>query len=379
MKTLSFVFVLMATALFGGLQTDYLFFLVDAGETYALLPVIEKMQAYDKDYVVLVEGTARQIIKESQIPPTKVISFEEFGIEVPHTFPREHQLKTKEVEKISSRIQALLMVSGVASEMQGQLIDAYSKKNVLTVAYWDNFNATGEDSYFKMGHKVARKASTLFLPSKRVAQDKSFNPIPESKRMVVGQPSIESWRLVKTYKKDNLYKVLKSNKEQKHLTYVGGYGTAYEEGFKLFLKSVGDRAYSSYRLMISPHPKTDGRFEKQLVKASQSLLPETTVLSGELTTKEAVAISDVVICHRSSVGLQAASIGKPVIYVVPQTEDFKDMLVDTGVAKCVHTPESFKQAINQVLTKPQPNFYEKTGLPKGSTDTLFHALLYFIN
>ncbi|MCH9613545.1 MAG: hypothetical protein SP1CHLAM54_05500 [Chlamydiia bacterium] len=379
MKRCAFVFTLLATSLFGAVQTDLLFFLVDAGETHAILPVLEKLESFEKDYIVLAHGTAKDIVYQSGLPPQKIMTFAEFGIELDPVLPRMFQLTSPEVKKISSRIQALMVVSGVASAMQGQILEAYTKKDVMTVSYWDNFSATGTDAYFEIGHKVARKASMLFFPTKDVAEDLSFNPVPVDKRMVVGQPSLEGWKEINSYDRHKLLKKISGVKNQKRITYIGGYGKEYEEAFTLFLKSMGDRVFSSYHVIIAPHPKTDGSFEKEMVKKQRSLLPEVTVLSGELTTKEATSLSDLVVCHKSTAGFQAASAGKSVIYLIPQTQEFSNTAIEKDAAKCVHSPSSFKKTCLDLMENPSGSFHDKVGVPEGSSEVFFHALLYYVS
>lgn len=374
MKRCVFVCVLIATSLFGRVQTDLLFFLIDPGETYALLPVIEKLESFEKDYIVLAHGSAKNILRQSSLPPHRVMTFEEFGIHLDPVLPRMFQLTAPEIKKISSRIRALMVISGVSSNMQGQILEAYGNKDVMTIAYWDNFSATGSDSYFDIAHKVAPKASLLFFPTNDVAKDMSFNPFPQSRRIVVGQPSLESWKDISSYKRDELIKKVSGTKDQKRITYIGGYGKDYEEGFLLFLKSLGDQTFSSYQVLIAPHPKTDGTFERETVKKNTALLPEVVVLKGELNTKEAVSVADVVVCHQSTAGIQAASAGKLVIYLVPQTQVFSNTAIEKGAVHYAQTPSNFKKIC---LEKPVPNFFDKIGVPKSSVEVFFHALLYY--
>lgn len=362
-KTITYIVVLVLVCRSAeAVEADILFCLQDMGETEALLPVLQRLEVLEKPYVV-VAGTAAQKILKGNISISRVMSFLECGIEMDPVVPRETRLAEKEVRKMVRTIKPKAVVTGVAYRFYGQILDAYNAMGIPTIAYWDNFSASGANSYFKIAHEVIRKGSRTFFPSKDVAFDGSFSDIDVESRMVVGQPSLEAWR-----------NLLPLKKEGKSLVYIGGYGTEYEEGFDLFLKALEHKAFSVYRIIVKVHPKVNGAFEKKRIEALKFYLPQIEVMV-EGDTREVVREADVVVCYQSTVGFQAASGGKRVIYLMPQTHVFSNPVIDKGIAKLTHTEEAFRKAIFSL--EKLPNFSEVMHLPEDSTDTVLHALLYF--
>jgi hypothetical protein len=66
------------------------------------------------------------------------------------------------------------------------------------------------------------------------------------------------------------------------------------------------------------------------------------------TTVELAAASSVVVVWRSTVGIQAAFTGKPVIYYHSDSEHYSNRLIETGTAKSA-TQESFSEILKESL------------------------------
>jgi CDP-glycerol glycerophosphotransferase (TagB/SpsB family) len=167
----------------------------------------------------------------------------------------------------------------------------------------------------------------------------------------MGQPSLETWhRLESNLSPGALYKRLHIPSGKQLLVFAGQYGEGYEEILEAFLKVAKDelnRREDLY-IVLSPHPKTGGVDERAalLKHAHQRFI----VAPPGVTTAEIAAASEAVITWRSTVGIQAAFLGKPVIYFNFNARDYQNDLIEQGIAQAA-TPATFSTALRTALTR----------------------------
>jgi len=348
------LFILSCTALFGR-ETELLFVLQDAGETQSLLPVMELLE---KDYAVLAGGVAEEQLSKIEALKDRLIRYKDVGIEqsVDKSWGRAQRLSKDEIARIADEIHAKKVITGVAFEMHGQLLEEYAARGSRTLAYWDNINPTGSDPYFATAKKVALIAQTLLVPTS--AFHKTF---PRS--ITVGQPSLEKWR-------GQLEKIDCGAVKAKMpyltgkpvLVYVGGYGAEYEEAFSLFAEALP--LLSDYDVVVSFHPKTGGVFENSKIES----MPHVRLLQGA-TTQEAVAIASKVVCHQSTAGVQAAAAGKEVYYLVPASQNYTNPLIENGFAPLCSSAQQLRLCLDE-SRKAQGDFFSALGLAKESAQLI---------
>ncbi len=353
MKSKVLVF-LAALSLFAGEKTDVLFYLQDAGETYALLPVAKKLEEQGVSTLILVAGAAEEIVPKENFPAEKIWTFSDLGIEerIDRAWERSQTLVQERIEQVLEALEPSEVVAGVAYQLQGQVLHAYRKKGTPTFAYWDNFQADGENPYFQTARKVAAAAEKVLVPCK--------GPFKQD-GIVVGQPTLEAW--VDQVQKADLAAIrrkLGAGAEQKLALFVGGYGKEYEEAFLLFSAGIeeGEILY-----LVQPHPKTGGAFERAHLKSGMR------VLSGEISTIEAAAVSGLVICHQSTVAFQAMAAGKAVIHIIPEGQSFDSPLLQAGLAKKAAQAGELAPAVSQLFGKRIGGFYDVMGIPEESVET----------
>lgn len=154
-----------------------------------------------------------------------------------------------------------------------------------------------------------------------------------------GQPSLEVWsRELLKCDRSKLIKRLGISSEKETLVFIGGYGSEYEEGFALFVDFIDELDPDQYQVLVQPHPKTDDFFEKEFTRGSSIVR----VLAKEVTTIEAIAISDAVLCHQPSVGFQALSVEKKVLYIIPSSQNYSNPVIDSQLARRVRSLQEFE-------------------------------------
>lgn len=364
MKIKLLLFLLSATILFGKEKTEILFYLQDAGETNALLPVIRKLDEQGVDCRVLVAGVADEIVQKSGIPQKIFLHFSDLKIQarVDKNWSRSQRLPEEEINRLWEEIETKEFVSGVAYELQGQVIEGFSQRKIPTFAYWDNLNANGDNPYFYTANSVEAKADILLLPS--FSLEKDF-PNRQGKK-VVGQPTLEEWKTqIEALDRNRLRQKLGIQESQKAVLFIGGYGAEYEEAFRLFLKGISQNGSDFF--FIQPHPKTDGSFERGL---NGSAL----ILNGEWTTLEAVAVSDIVVCHQSTVAFQALAAGKAVLNLIPESQRYDSLPLQKGLSKRVSQAEGLTPLLEKAESSSN-KFYDLMEIPANSVDLTLSVLL----
>jgi hypothetical protein len=301
MNRLFFIFILLTGTLVSE-KTGVLFHLHDAGETNALLPVIREL---DAEYLILTSGIAGNLLES--IPKEKVRPFSHY-----------------------SHIEPKLFITGVASELQAEVLDFYRSRNVPTWAYWDNFNADGESPYFETARSIEAKADVLMLPCESLKKEFSNRTT-----FVVGHPTLD----IKL--------------PSKVILWIGGYGNEYEEAYALFQEGMSQ--LEGCLLLFQHHPKTG---QKNPFKLS-----------------EAMRLADLVVCHQSTAAFQALAAGKPVLHVIPEGQSFDSLPLQKGIAKKVSRVEDFPNALQEALEQDVSGFFDLMGIPENSTDVLRETIL----
>ncbi len=361
-------------------EVSNLFVLYDTGETQFLTPVISKLDKEGKDYRILVMGTAAEVIKNAHLPEDKVISLESLGIEkvVDKTTSRFEELSQRELEMIHSQIKTNNLVIGFASIIQKQLAIEYAS-DAHTFMVWDNFVATNPEGgdAFKVAHEIQHVVDKVLYPSNYVAVNMQNRPYNFE---VVGHPSLQTFcEEFAAIDQSEIREKLALSPDQKVRAYLGGWcgDEDYQKGFELFVSCIVDNPFEDDLFIIQPHPKSgDGKFERELLEfygvTNFLIPPEKTV-----NTQEVVAISTgPVMCHKSTVGIKVAALGKDVIHILPEEDEYSNALIDAEVAPCVATADE----LNQLLLAPSleertQDLYTLMMMPKDATDQVYSQIV----
>ena len=189
--------------------------------------------------------------------------------------------------------------------------------------------------------------------------------------MALGQPSLESWE--KIYAETdvkNLRMQLKIQDAQKVILYAGGFDPKdkdqYVEDLRAFIQAAA--SMENAVVLVTYHPKTDGSTEKAVVAEFNAphirIVPKGTYSTAVLST-----LADVLVCFKSTVGAQAAYMGKPVLYIARNYENF---LINAGVAGIATTSENIMKALKALLSgsSDKKSFSEVLGIPKNASQKI---------
>jgi hypothetical protein len=366
-KLLIFLLVLLTTA-HGWAQRAYdtVFILQDAGETEALLPVIEKCAQNNEIFLILTGGQATEILSKKIALKDKIISYTQLGISevIDKTWKQDAKISDSSLKKIEAEIETKQVVSGVAFELQGQLLESFKKRKCKTFAYWDNINYEGTHPYFQTAAKVAKIADRLLVPSKTF-----INAYPQGE--VVGQPFYELWKQqISGIRPTSVTAKLPFTIKTPVIVFIGGYGRDYEEALREFLGYAQD--LKRYTVLLSYHPKMEGKVEKEELQKQPISHVHLLQSSWNISSCEAIAIADYVICHQSMMGINAAVAGKKVIYLVSSGQTYTNLLIERGAARTVSTFDELLSTLTSKKSVEDPFAILK--VPQGSVDLIYNRI-----
>lgn len=309
----------------GNKTSKLLFVFFDAGETNALKPVIDELSSASMDFQILAFGTAWTLIKDhprtidihKNLDVSKDTNQKEWG--------RLHPLDQKILDKILALLKPDIVITGMVSELQKQIIEGFKKTGADIIAYYDNFSPIQMFSY---ALPFVKLASLILVPSKNVAES-VLKEDPNAKVDIVGHPNLELWiEQIQAINAQEIRRLLKIEDGKSFLVYITGYGEGYQEAFASFAKAI--KSIKDFHVGISIHPKMTGDLEKQILQ--EQGCHHAFLIPKKVDTSSAVAIADLVVTWRSSIGVQAAFLGKPVIYLDNPGSTFKSLSIEKGWA-----------------------------------------------
>ena len=350
-------------------KPDLLFIFFDAGETNAMTPVLAKLKNENKSFLVLTFGTSSTLKLDEKLSPEYVINSERvIDLDVDRNWNRYKGLPQEQIKRIKETFSPKTIITGVSSVIQQQLTEAYQGEAKI-IGYFDNYGPMDNISYASIVREIEKNLDTLMVPSKDVAATAEIKNV-----VVVGQPSLEasiaSFRHVDN---DAVFKKTGLLKNRKVVSFMGGYDPEYKDVLTVFVQ--GMTAFPDYQTVLRPHPKTDGSLEQRVI--DEQKCGHCVVSQTDMTTTEAVAISDVVVCHHSTVGIQAIFLGKKVIYVeVPGATFTNPDLSAWHFSKQVTTPQDFVAVLKerQGRVRPKEELFTIAGIPTNATENIYQLL-----
>jgi hypothetical protein len=337
-----------------------LFVLYDAGETLALRPVMERLDRRKIPYRVLVMGTARSLM----VPKTgeqKIVDLADFGgARVSRTgWRRDKELAQSVVDRVAAKLGAKVVVTGLVSAAQKQIARAMRRRGARVVGFYDALQKMSAESY---PSKLLPSLHRLLVAAPQLAPARK----PAGTMLsVVGHPTLELWEKV-AQKEDRsaLRKTL--GLTRKTLLYVGGYGKGYEQAFSLFAQAAARMQHIDVR--VSLHPKVDGGLERSLL--SKYGASNVQILPKQVATMRAAVAADLLVTQRSTVGVQALFLGRPVIFF-DQHKRYSNMAIKNRLAAQLTSVDALLTASQKQLSKSSESpstsaLYKRARIPRNS-------------
>ena len=341
-------------------DVDVLFCCYDLGDSNPMQRVMKELDKQGISYKVLAVGKALEIFQSNalklNLPDVK--------------WDRSKILDATHLKLVENSVNPKIVITGMASAVQAQVLNLFKKKQAYTIAFYDNFDTVQTAKYVQSFLKTVDKIDEYFIPSETTLP--GFQKLEQTKHStlsVFGQPILENWDDVfsKTNKAE-LRQKLKVEPQEQVLLFAGDYTDTYKEYFRTFIKGVGAFNNPNLKVFVTYHPKTDGSFEKSVVE-EEKISNIRIIDIKEFSTTEIATIANAFACHKSSMGIQALYVGIPVIYVVKSGE-IRNFATQQGIASQVENAADLSAALDRILktaNRNQPPVQQNLGIPKAAT------------
>ena len=309
----------------------------DKGETFALLPVSRELERLGHEVRFLLLGPSRfieSVSTDSRALDSRLYCKIKEEISPNAGWKPSNEISYESIEKVFNSLECDILISGMASKAQQQILQRFARDGIKTFAFYDAFTpikATDiASSFFEI--------KTEFLVSSPKLAQKISEEAPESKVYAVGQPSLEKWtEFFTSTVKEEVLNELGIDRTKPVVLFLGGCGDNYAEVFDLFAQIAEDK--KDVNILVSLHPKELGLIEKEiliqydcehvkLIKAG-SYMDRIIACS----TERAATITDVFINWHSDTGMHATCIGRPVLYLDVEHTDYSDIPLELGAIR----------------------------------------------
>lgn len=305
-------------------KTDILFIVHDAGESYMLQPVIDRLLKEKKPLDILTIGEPASTIFESYDTSR---TLEDYGVNVTieDGYDRTQLLRPHDVESLISAIQPLVVATGMVYWMQSQLCAAYTRTySSVCVGVDDAFTLWDEESVPAKAFVEPGVVDEVFVTANSIAEAIA----DEVTVTTTGSPTLNAWREAARDSgaisaiRHNLYR-----EDPVGVVYAGGYGNAsYTASLKEFCDTAAQlggsaRGGGGFAFAFSPHPGYSPSYEAGLFDSWGCSDVVHIIPLETLDIAHVVAASNVSLSQCSTVGGQSISIGVPHAYLSLTCED----------------------------------------------------------
>ena len=216
------------------------------------------------------------------------------------------------------------------------------------------------------------------MPSQYVKDSAVFKDRSPLSVCIVGHPALEKWvsEVGHTDKMSLFQKLGFKEQPKRTVTIIGGYGDQYEKAFRLMMQCIELASIQlPLQVIIQPHPKTpDAKFERSEIARSRLRNILVTKPEQNISTIQAVALADTVLCYNSTVGFQALGCGKNVLFVIPKDDLYTNLAIDLHIAKKVSSVPEFMKEITQPLDAEATDLFNVLGIPQDCLKTMLTEL-----
>ncbi|MBY0281452.1 MAG: hypothetical protein K2W94_04760 [Alphaproteobacteria bacterium] len=354
-------------------QVDVLFCPYDVGDSNPMKKVMYECEKQGITYKILPFGKAQEVFDKdphlvtTDFPDTK--------------WDREKTLNAENLTFIKNKVKSKIVIAGMASAIQAQVLNALKDEKAYAIAIYDNFDSVVDKEYVQAFLKHVKQIDEYFLPSQTTLP--GFQTLEKTRQIklnVLGQPFLEDWdEIFSKTDKANLKQRLGLQPLGQVILFVGGYDDTYKEYFQLFVKAMRAFKDNNIKVLVTYHPKTDGSLEKSVIEAEKADNIIVIDKNGP-STAEIATVTDILCCHKSSVGIQALYAGVPVIYVVKKGE-LNNFAIKKGLALEIDDTLELIEAIKRILSTANRNQAptKDIGIPKDATKNMVKRIKELLN
>ena len=341
-------------------EVDVLFCCYDLGDSHPMQRVMKDLEEQGISYKVLALGKALEVFTSN------TLNLDLLDVKS----DREQALDTTHLKLIEDAVRPKIVITGMASVVQAQVLNLFKEKQAYAIAFYDNFDTVETADYAQPFLRRVEQIDEYFIPSEATLPGfQKLEKTKHSKLSIFGQPILENWDDVfsKT-NKEELRQKLDVGSQDQVLLFAGDCNNTYQQYFRIFVKGVGAFNNPNLKVFVTYHPKTDGSFERSVVEEEK--IPNIKIIdTKEFSTTQIATIANAFACHKSSMGIQALYVGLPVIYVV-ESGEVRNFAIQQGIATQVESAADLSSALDRILkaaNRNQSPVQQSLGIPKNAT------------
>ncbi|AJI55677.1 hypothetical protein [Francisella philomiragia] len=358
--------------------TNILFLSYDYGDANAFKELMPELSNRKINYEIIAIGKSRDKFKDNLIKNVNCL----------REFDNDYLIKDRSnlisknnivCLKNSLKYKPDIIISGMSSGSLAAILNSFD--DVKKVAYYDNFDPypKNDPNYYTSSFINTLKNKSLdklFIVAEKTKNSfKQKIDISTKDIIVVGNPSLIEWQKTnkKCPSKKSLIEYLNIDYKKNFIVFAGDTTEDYKESFYNFAEAI--KNMPNYIAIVSYHPKTNGEFEKNI----KNILDIKNMVIADTDSKNPSTIclstlSNIFIVHKSSMGSQALSASKNVIFIAKNT--YKNSAIDYGLADLVYFPKDIIKSIKKNYNKDtDDNFYITYGIPKDSIKSFINSIL----
>lgn len=344
-------------------KVPVLFLVYNAGEAEPFREVAKKLTV---DYQIVGIGVGEE--KFGKDPHFVSLGTDPFGSERSSTLThdtdqnRDRLLNDATLHKILA-LDPQVVISGMASAWQAQILNAAHAKGAKTVAFYDNMNGpVTEQKYVGPFTSTIDKDAigTWLVPGE------AFTVGFKGNVKALGQPVLEQWDTVFQSPDAKIKDKLGMKNGQKLILFAGGNDVTYPQYLEEMMTAVKDR--EDLFLVITPHPARKDGIEDTLFARLGN--PRNIRVERGIKTIDITPFASVFAAHKSSMGAHALSHGLPVLFVGPKADYASLVVVGDGLGVVAENKEEVEKSLEVLLKAEQKPSLAKLGVPENASQAI---------
>eukprot|EP00928_Gymnodinium_smaydae_P045719 TRINITY_DN30434_c0_g2_i1.p1 TRINITY_DN30434_c0_g2~~TRINITY_DN30434_c0_g2_i1.p1 ORF type:complete len:478 (+),score=47.98 TRINITY_DN30434_c0_g2_i1:39-1436(+) len=387
-----------------------LFVLHDAGETLALLPVVQQM----------LKGTlprSRLLVLPLGQPATNMtlclghyntpdcranmvpsVTLKELGIKtdiIDSTAGRNQLLPDEEFRSFCDQFsgKASAVVAGFTYAMQRQIGVGLQQRGARFAAYYDGLSVVGTDGDVPSGLQMsfAQVADEVWVPSLKLRPNGSEWTHEGTRWYGVGQPTLQTWAELSNdtaairEARLHIYGEHALNSGAPAALWFGGYGKTYSDALRIWSRAVKQMSVSGsprgLLFALATHPGPYGDVDRQILheEGVSDLVP---IVPSDIAGAVAALASNLTVSQGSTGGEQSLFAGKPALFVDPVGSAFGTHLGSVlGLIPTANTSLQVVKDVEKVAAEQWAFDRERlaaSGVPLHSTQEIAERVLLLL-
>ena len=341
------------------MKPDVLFIAYDYGESLAFKAVIPYLKSRHISVKVLTFGAADKALSDlpGTVPLKSLFTSKELQdnkkVVETWTSSRSQTLPSKLLESVITKIKPRIVITGMASSIQAQLSNQFVLKGAYTVAFYDNFDLPDKQPFIEPWLNTTIGVNELFLPGNYLIDSfLKIKALSGSEITVVGQPALEAWvASVNNIRKAGVLKELGLTASKPVVVFAAGYDADAIKWLDTFIDTVADRP--DFQVEIALHPKMQGQVPPSIERKVVNL-SNVHIAPAAVSTQSLVKVADVVVTHKSTVGMKAAYVGVPVLYVAENS--YNNILIENKLAMRASSWSEIMNALHRFVDRKSASY-----------------------